>query len=79
MGPPKCVVDSQNLIASVYSRSLYLTYYQNFIYFPPGSQLAEAQREKTAGRVKEDTFLPFFHAPFFSLGNDWTFGRGFSI
>ena len=69
MGPPKCVVDSQNFIASVYSRSLYLTYNQNSIYFPPGAQLAEAQREKTAGRVK-DTFLPFFHAPFFSLGND---------
>ena len=71
MVPPKCVVDSQNFIASVFSKFLCLTYYQNAIYFLPGVQLAdEAQREKkTAERVKEETFPPFFHAPFFSLVN----------
>ena len=46
MVSPKYVVDSQNLIASVFSRSLYLTYYQNSIYVLPGVHLAEAQREK---------------------------------
>lgn len=50
MVSPKCVVDSQNFIASVFSKSLYLTYYQNAIYFLPGVQLAdEAQREKNGG------------------------------
>lgn len=60
MVPPNCVVNSQNLIASVFSRSLYLTYYQNSIYFLPGVQLAEAQREKKNGGASyRRDFSPF--------------------
>ena len=69
MGPPKCVVDSQNLIASVYSRSLYLTYYQNSIYFPPGAQLAEAQREKkNSGARLRRHLSPFLPCAIFLTG-----------
>lgn len=81
MVPPKCVVDSQNFIASVFSKFLCLTYYQNAIYFLPGVQLAgEAQREKKRrNELKKRPFSLFSMRHFSRWSTGWTFGRGFSI